>query len=219
MTSSNNLALLLSEILKNMQLDLSKMPSECKKPKNCNNPQKCNNPSMSELKKAQKELNEKIKNGKEKGKGKSGKGEMSSKKLMELAKKQGLIKSGLESLEKENGELGNSKMLDKIKEQMEENEYDIINNNISNKTFERLDKIIDKFIDFEKAEKEKGEDEKRESNEWIIDESKINKKYSIVKKKQKSQLELRSTTPVNLSPFFKNEVNKYFNSLIKENND
>ena len=101
MTSSNNLALLLSEILKNMQLDLSKMPSECKKPKNCNNPQKCNNPSMSELKKAQKELNEKMKKGKEKGKGKSGKGEMSSKKLMELAKKQGLIKSGLESLEKE----------------------------------------------------------------------------------------------------------------------
>ena len=77
----------------------------------------------------------------------------------------------------------------------------------------------DAIIDFEKAEKEKGEDEKRESNEWIIDESKINKKYSIVKKKQKSQLELRSTTPVNLSPFFKNEVNKYFNSLIKENND
>jgi hypothetical protein len=219
MTSTNNLALLLSEILKNMQLDLSKMPSKCKKPKNCNNPQKCNNPSMSELKKAQKELNEKMKKGKGKGKGKGGKGEMTSKKLMELAKKQGLIKSGLESLEKENGELGNSKMLDKIKEQMEENEYDIINNNISNKTFERLDKIIDKFIDFEKAEKEKGEDEKRESNEWILDESKIDKKYSIVKKKQKSQLELRSTTPVNLSPFFKNEVNKYFNSIIKENND
>ena len=172
---------------------------------------------MSELKKAQKELNEKMKKGK--GKGKGEKGEMTSKKLMELAKKQGLIKSGLESLEKENGELGNSKMLDKIKEQMEENEYDIINNNISNKTFERLDKIIDKFIDFEKAEKEKGEDEKRESNEWILDESKIDKKYSIVKKKQKSQLELRSTTPVNLSPFFKNEVNKYFNSIIKENND
>ena len=219
MTSTNNLALLLSEILKNMQLDLSKMPSKCKKPKNCNNPQKCNNPSMSELKKAQKELNEKMKKGKEKGKGKDGKGEMSSKKLMELAKKQGLIKSGLESLEKENGELGNSKMLDKIKEQMEENEYDIINNNISNKTFERLDKIIDKFIDFEKAEKEKGEDEKRESNEWMLDENKIDKKYNIVKKKQKSQLELRNTTPVNLSPFFKNEVNKYFNSIIKENND
>lgn len=219
MTSTNNLALLLSEILKNMQLDLSKMPSKCKKPKNCNNPQKCNNPSMSELKKAQKELNEKIKKGKGKGKGKDGKGEMSSKKLMELAKKQGLIKSGLESLEKENGELGNSKMLDKIKEQMEENEYDIINNNISNKTFERLDKIIDKFIDFEKAEKEKGEDEKRESNEWMLDENKIDKKYNIVKKKQKSQLELRNTTPVNLSPFFKNEVNKYFNSIIKENND
>jgi len=219
MTSTNNLALLLSEILKNMQLDLSKMPSKCKKPKNCNNPQKCNNPSMSELKKAQKDLNKKMKNGDKKGKEKSGKGEMSSKKLMNLAKKQGLIKSALESLEKENGGLGNNKMLNKIKEQMEENEYDIINNNISNKTFERLNQIIDKFIDFEKAEKEKGEDEMRESNEWILDENKTVKKNNIVKKKKKSQLDLRSTTPVNLTPFFKNEVTKYFNSIIKENND
>ena len=102
---------------------------------------------------------------------------------------------------------------------MEENEYDIINNNISNKTFERLNQIIDKFIDFEKAEKEKGEDEKRESNEWILDESKITKKNNIVKRKKKSELELRNTTPVNLTPFFKNEVNKYFNSIIKGNND
>ena len=78
MTSANNLALLLSEILKNMQMDLSMMPSSCKKPKNCNNPKNSNSPSMSEIKKAQKKLNEKMKNGKQKGEKNKGKNKMSN---------------------------------------------------------------------------------------------------------------------------------------------
>ena len=73
MTSENNLALLLSEILKNMQMDLSMMPSSCKKPKNCNNPKNSNNPSMSEIKKAQKQLNKNMKNGKQDGQKNKGK--------------------------------------------------------------------------------------------------------------------------------------------------
>mgnify|MGYP006118231919 CR=1 FL=1 len=215
MTSTNNLALLLSEILKNMQMDLSTMPSKCSKPKNCNKPKNCKNPSMSELKKAQKELNKSMK----KGMNKDGKNKKSSQKLMELAKKQGLIKSGLESLEKENGKSNDSKIINKLKEQMEQNEYDIINNNISNKTLDRLDQIINKFLDFEKAEKEQGEDEKRESNEWILENDRKTSKYNKVLKNRKYQLEMLNTTPVNLTPYYKKEVNKYFNSIIKEKND
>jgi hypothetical protein len=150
---------------------------------------------------------------------KNGKNKMSSKKLMELAKKQGLIKLGLESLEEENGKSSDLKMMNKLKEQIEQNEYDIINNNISNKTFERLDQIMDKFLDFEKAAKEQGEDEKRESNEWVLEEEKESTKYNKIIKEKNSQLELLNTTPVNLTPYYKKEVNKYFNSIIKEKND
>ena len=216
MTSANNLALLLSEILKNMQMDLSMMPSSCKKPKNCNNPKNSNNPSMSEIKKAQKQLNKNMKNGKQNGQKNKGKNKMSSKDLMQLARKQGLIKSELEKLENNKQGSKGSKLIDEMKKQMEENEYDIINNNISNMTFERLDQLIENFIDYEKAKKEEGEEEKRESNEWLINDSRQNSDYNKMLKVKKKQLELININPLNLKPYYKKEVRKYFNSISKE---
>ena len=216
MTSANNLALLLSEILKSMQMDLSMMPSSCKKPKNCNNPKNSNNPSMSEIKKAQKQLNKNMKNGKQNGQKNKGKNKMSSKDLMQLARKQGLIKSELEKLENNKQGSKGSKLIDEMKKQMEENEYDIINNNISNITFERLDQLIENFIDYEKAKKEEGEEEKRESNEWLINDSRQNSDYNKMLKEKKKQLELININPLNLKPYYKKEVRKYFNSISKE---
>ena len=216
MTSANNLALLLSEILKSMQMDLSMMPSSCKKPKNCNNPKNSNNPSMSEIKKAQKQLNKNMKNGKQNGQKNKGKNKMSNKDLMQLARKQGLIKSELEKLENNKQGSKGSKLIDEMKKQMEENEYDIINNNISNMTFERLDQLIENFIDYEKAKKEEGEEEKRESNEWLINDSRQNSDYNKMLKEKKKQLELININPLNLKPYYKKEVRKYFNSISKE---
>ena len=216
MTSANNLALLLSEILKNMQMDLSMMPSSCKKPKNCNNPKNSNSPSMSEIKKAQKKLNEKMKNGKQKGEKNKGKNKMSNKELMQLARKQGLIKNELENLENKNQDAKGSRLMEEMKKQMEENEYDIINNKISNETFERLDQLIENFIDYENAKKEEGEEEKRESNEWILDEKPQSEDYKKNIKERKRQLELINTQPLKLKPYYKKEVNKYFNSISKE---
>ena len=70
MTSTNNLALLLSEILEQMQKDLAnKTPGK----KQCNKPNpNCKKPSMSELKDAQKKLNKKMKEGKKGEKGNQG---------------------------------------------------------------------------------------------------------------------------------------------------
>ena len=216
MTSTNNLALLLSEILKSMQMDLSSMPSSCKKPKNCNNPKNSNNPSMSEIKKAQKELNKKMKNGQKNGEKNKGNKKMSSKDLMQLAKKQGLIKSGLENLKNGDNNSEDSKKIEEIKKQMEENEYDIINNKISNTTLERLDQIIDNFIDYEKAKKEEGEEEKRESFEWRIDDKNKSEEIDKILKEKINQVELLNSNPINLKPYYKKEVSKYFNSIIKK---
>ena len=216
MTSANNLALLLSEILKNMQMDLSMMPSNCKKPKNCNNPKNSNSMSMSDIKKAQKKLNEKMKNGGKNGKKNKGKNKMSSKELMQLARKQGLIKSELENMQNKNKGSKGSKIIDEIKKQMEENEYDIINNNISNTTFERLDELIENFIDYDKAKKEEGEEEKRESDEWLIDQKGSNDFFDEIVTKKRKQLELINSNPINFKPYYKKEVSKYFNSIYKE---
>ena len=221
MTSSNNLALLLSEILKQMNQELSDMPSSCNKPKNCNNPKNSNKPSMNELKNAQKKLNDQLKESMKKGKPKKGEGTKGedSKKLMEMSKKQEMIRLQLESIEKENGSDGDPKRNNELKKEMKENEYDIINNNISKETLNRLDNIITKFLEAEKAEKEQGEDMKRESSEWIYDY--INNSIELEKFKQnkKNQKELLKTAPVNLTPFYKQEVDKYFKNILKIKND
>ena len=73
MTSTNNLGF---TFIRNSGANAKRVrfsPSKCNKPKNCNKPNpNCSKPSMSELKKAQKKLNEKINKAKKGEKGKEG---------------------------------------------------------------------------------------------------------------------------------------------------
>ena len=219
MTATNNLALLLSEILEQMQKDLEMPQSKCNKPKNCNKPNpNCRKPSMSEMKKAQKKLNkemEKGKNGK-KGKGKK-KGEKQSKALMQLAKQQEQIRKQLMELRDEIGDNGEKGKIDKIIEDMEENERDIINNSITQQTINRQEEILTRLLEAENAKREQDEDDKRKATEWEFEPDNTTEKYIEYKKKKEKEEELLKTTPIQLTPFYKKKVNSYFNSLIKEN--
>ena len=216
MTSTNNLALLLSEILEQMQKNLEMPPSNCNKPKNCNKPNpNCKKPSMSQLKDAQKKLNKKMKEGKNGEKGKK-KGEKNSKKLMQLAKQQETIRKQLMELRDEQGKNGEKGKLDKILEDMEENEIDIINNRITQETIARQEEILTRLLEAEKSEREQGEDDQRKSTEWDFIPDNTTEQYLEYKKQKQQQEELLKTTPVQLKPYYKKKVNTYFNTLIKE---
>ena len=213
MTSTNNLALLLSEILEQMQKDLAnKTPGK----KQCNKPNpNCKKPSMSELKDAQKKLNKEMKKGKKGEKGKK-KGEKNSKKLMQLAKQQESIRKQLMELRDEQGKNGEKGKLDKILEDMEENETDIINNRITQETISRQEEILTRLFEAEKAEREQGEDDQRKSTEWNYTPDNTTEQYLEYKKKKQQQEELLKTTPVQLKTYYKKKVNTYFNTIIKE---
>ena len=213
MTSTNNLALLLSEILEQMQKDLAnKTPGE----KQCNKPNpNSKKPSMSELKDAQKKLNKEMKKGKKGEKGKK-KGEKNSKKLMQLAKQQESIRKQLMELRDEQGKNGEKGKLDKIIKDMEENETDIINNRITQETISRQEEILTRLLEAEKSEREQGEDDQRKSTEWNYTPDNKTEQYLEYKKKKQQQEELLKTTPVQLKPYYKKKVNTYFNTIIKE---
>jgi len=219
MTSVNNLALLLSETLKQMQMELAnKEPGT----KQCNKPGNSSKPSLKELKKMQKKLMKEMKgksgkkgeNGKKKGKKKSDEGE--SKSLMQMAQQQQQIRQRLQELRDEIGESGEKGNIDRILEKMEENETDILNNNITNETLLRQEEILTKLLEAEKAQREKGEEEKRESIEWNYEIQNNNKNYLEYIEKRKEQEELLKTTPVQLNQFYKEKVNKYFNTISEE---
>ena len=222
MTSVNNLALLLSETLEQMQKQLDMLPSQCKKPKNCNKPNpNCNKPSMSQLKKAQKNLNDQMKKCKRDGEGKKNKTgkkqrEGKSKELMKLAKKQAEIRQQLMELRDEIGENGGKGNIDKILEEMEENERDIINNQITQETINRQQEILTRLLESEKAEREEEEDNKRQSTEWDFSSPIESQEFIKYRKQKKAQEELLKTTPLQLTPFYKKKVAGYFNSYIND---
>ena len=218
MTASNNLALLLSEILEEMQKQLESPPSQCNKPRNCNKPNpNCNKPSLSELKKAQKKLNEKMKNG-EKGKKQNSKknGEEKAKELINLAKEQAQIRKQLMELRDEIGKNGEKGKIDNLAKDMEENERDIINNRITQETVNRQKDILTRLLEAENSNRDQDEDETRKSIEWEFELNNISKEFLEYQKQQQMQQELLKTTPVQLTPFYKKKVNHYFNSIIND---
>ena len=213
MTSVNNLALLLDESLKQMQKQLS---SQTPGNKQCNNPGS-GPPSLSQLKQMQKKLLEEMKNGENGKNGSKSLGESLSKKLMQLAQ---LQQEAKENLLKMRDELGNGKNkgdIDKLLDDMEKNKDDIIFNKISQKTIDRQNKILSRLLDFDEAEREQGEDDKRESLEWIMknDIETIDEEISRQKKKNISE-EILKRNNVKLNPFYKKINTDYFNKIFKD---
>jgi len=201
-------------MLSQMQKDLAnKTPGN----KQCNNPG-AGKPSLSKLKKMQKKLNEQMKGmmgkrGKKKGE-KLNNGQC--KNLAKLAQQQENIRQQLQELRDEIGNSGEKGNIDKMIEKMEENEVDIVNNKITQETIKRQEDILSRLLKAEKAERERDEEPKRESNEWKYEFVNDINSYSNYKKQKEKQLELLKTKPPQLSFFYINKVTKYFNELSKK---
>jgi len=214
MTSANNLALILAEMLNQMQKQCSS--SSCSKPSNCNKPGN-GKPSLSQLKKMQKKLNAQMKG--MAGKKGNKKGEKLNsgqcKNLSKLAQHQESIRRQLQELRDENGNSGEKGNIDKMIKKMEENEVDIVNNKITQETLRRQEEILSRLLQAEKAEREKEQEPKRESTQWEYKIVNENNSFSDYKKQKEKQLELLKTKPAQLSPFYKLKISQYFNQLSK----
>ena len=212
MTSVNNLALLLSEIIEQMQLEMP--PSNCNKPKNCNKPNpNSNNPSLSEMKKAQEKLMKKLKNGKNKG---EKPGEKQSQILMQLAKQQEEIKKQLLEMRNNLSNNQDKNQLDKIIEEMEKNEKDIINNNINEETIKRQQEILTRLLEAENSKREQDQDDQREATEWKFEINNATLEMLEYEKQKKKQEELLKTIPLQLNPFYKKKVDSYFKKISND---
>lgn len=210
MSTMNNLALLLDDVLKQMQQQMSQSKKSgsksCSKPKN----KPGNKPGLSEM---QKQLGQKaselMKNGKE-GKG-------MSEELARMAAQQELIRRALQQMQKDaekkgSGKPGNS--LDNLIKEMEKNEDDLVNKRLSQQQLNRQQEILTRLLESEKAMEEKELDEKREANSAI--QKSISQPNSILKdfiSKKENEIELLKTLAPNLNVFYKKESNIYFNSI------
>jgi hypothetical protein len=217
MMHTNELGLLLSEIINQMQQN---MPGSgrCNKPGGKNKKPGKGLPKNAEQLKQQIEAMKKFMKGQKDGK-KPGESGSSFEQLGRMAAQQAAIKKQLQDMAQELNKDGSGKgngLKDLIKK-IEETEDEIINNEISLSSIKRQEEIKVRLLELDKASKEQEEEEKREAKESTDNYKKNNsvlfEEYFQIKK---GETELLKTIPPNLKPYYKNKVNEYFKSIEKE---
>lgn len=218
MTGFNNLALMLSASLEQIQQQMKsqmqnkgKPKGECKKPGGGKNGKKPQKPNASAIKKMQDELAKQIKD-LEKGQ-KQGKGSPSSKEFAEMAAKQAAIRKKIQDLnsklqkEGKGGSLGDLK---KTQDLMDKVEEDFYNKRLNNQTFQKLNQIEFQLSEHEKAEKEQEQDQTRSSNEGREINRPLPKNIEKYIEEKEKEIEMIRRISPELQPYFKQKVERYF---------
>ena len=216
MMHTNELGLLLSEIIETMQQN---MPGngQCNKPGG--NSKKPGNslPKNAEQLKKQIDAMKKFMKGQKDGKAPGNKpGHFEQ--LGRMAGQQAAIKKELMKLSQELNKDGSGKGngLKEIIKELEEIENQIINNELDLSSIMRQEEIKIKLLELEKATKEQEEDKKREAKESEDNFKRNNiELYKEYLKIKTGEIELLKSIPPNLKPYYKNKVNEYFKNIEK----
>jgi hypothetical protein len=235
MTSLNDLSLMIAESLKKMQQQHSQGSSSCKKGnKECNNPNgssgsgkkdgqaKSMRQLQEQLNKQLEEARQKMNGQQEKGKdgnkdgqmpSPSGKQPSMSEQLARMAAQQAAIRKLVQEYQgelKKDGK-GYQGELDRLMQEMEQTERDLVNKVINQQTINRQQQILTRLLESERADLQREKDDQRQSRQGVdiakpvVLPPRIEEQF-----KKKKDAELYKTVPPTLSGFYKEKVNAYF---------
>lgn len=226
MTSLNNLALLLDEALQQMMQQMAQqMPGsgQCDKPGGSGSG-KGKKSSMAKMKAMQDALNkqlEEMRKGQQKGPkpGEKNPGSQGmpgmSQQLAQMAAQQAAIRKEMQrmaqELNKDGSGAGNG--LNKLAQQMEDTEKDIVNRRIDQETLKRQQDIMVRLLEAEKAERERELDQKRASTPGRNDPPQDPARFFEYQRRKDREAELLRTVPPGLKPYYKQRVNDYFGTF------
>lgn len=216
LTSANNLALLLSEVLDQMQQQQMQMQgnssSSCNKCKNKGNgqPQQKQMGQMRDMQQQMKQqmqqmLDEMKKNGGQQGQN----GEQLAKMLMQQEMMQKMLNDMM------NGELSPdaAKYLKEANKMIEQNIKDLVNRNVTQQTVNRQEQIITRLLQAENSQNERETEQKRRSTE--AKEYKLSNPDKAFEEKE-SELrfnELLQVSNLKLKDYYKNKYKEYLKNL------
>lgn len=213
----NKLALMLSEALENMQNSMG-MPSGMPSQGQPKPGQQKGQQSLQKMREMQEALGKQLEQMRKEGEqGKDGeKSGRQSEEMARMAAQQEAIRQQMQQMLngiKAEGELVDE-ALQKIMEEMDKLEEDLVNKRIGDRLFQRQKEIESRLLESEKAEQKREEEKKRESKDFkdenfgnLVDEL----EYKSVIKLQQERLRL---APLELQPYYKKKVNGY---LLKRN--
>jgi hypothetical protein len=209
MTSINNLSLMLSEALSQLQ-------EAQKNPKKGGGKSKG---SMQQLQQMQEKLNKNMQNARQElqkngNQGKVPKGQMSQE-FSKMAQQQQMIREAMQKLNREQNKDGKNGMgdLNKMIEDMKSTENDLVNKKIEQQTLDRQKKILDKMLDAEKAEREEDEDDQREAKAAKEFPPSYKNMLEKFKAQQQSETEWIQKLPPGMNYYYKNKITTYFKLL------
>ncbi len=164
MTYLNDLALMLSEVMNQMQQQMAnKMPGSqmCNKPGGKSSGKSGKVP-MDKITQGQQDLNGEMKKMSDQMK-KGDQGKM-SKEFAEMAAKQAALRKALKDLGDEKKEQGKGMPeLDNITDEMNKIEIDLVNKRLNNETLKRQQDIMTRLLEAEKSDRQRDQDEKRQA--------------------------------------------------------
>lgn len=203
MTSINNLANMLSDVMKQVQEQMmNAMPGQgmCKKPGQNNN--------MKSLSDQQQKLNDQMRqmmNSKN----------MDAQKLSEMAARQEAIRKQLkeahDKIKSEGGKaLGD---MEKIMQDMIESETELVNKKLTEETLMRQQQILSRLLQADRSVRERELDEKRESKSGRELDQKSPEELSIEEYKNKIRQELLKSNKLEYSNDFLILIEQYFKKL------
>lgn len=212
MKNVNDLALMLSEVMNQMQQQMSGMMSGnqmCDKPngqqgKDGQKPQDRPGQGQEDLKKQLQNMQQRMKDGK------GG----SSKEFAQMAAKQAALRKALQEKAKEKERQGKGdKQLQELIEQMDKVETDLVNKKLTNETMSRVEEIETRLLEHEKAERQREYEEKRKAETAQARDRKIPPSLEEYIKKREAEVEMYKTVSPSLKPYYKYLVEEYFKSL------
>ncbi|HOU97543.1 MAG TPA: hypothetical protein PLP65_01730 [Bacteroidales bacterium] len=216
MTEANELALLMGEILKEMQkANSQKMCSggQCKKPGN-GKPK----PSYQQMKSMQQQIKQQLQsilNEMKQGQ-KNGDGKKMSEQLGKMISMQDKMNQMLNELMQQGGISPESaKKLQEIKNLMNDVQKDIANKNISNQTIQRQEQILTRLLEAEKADNERDTENKRESQTGKNDKISNPNDFFQYKGKKSTYDEILFQSNLPLKKYYQELYRKYMINLNK----
>ncbi len=209
MKNVNDLALMLTESLQNMQMQMSTPSSMCQNPGSSSG-----KVPMDKITEGQKKVTEEMKNmAKKRQQGKGQNGE-ESKDFAQIAAQQAAMRKMLEEKQQELMEQGKgSKQLQQLIEMMDQMETDLVNKKLTNEMMERQQEILTRLLEAEKAERQQEMDEQRQSEEAKNIAKTLPRDLQEYLDQRREEITPYQKLSPALKPYYKQLVEEYYDEL------
>lgn len=218
MTYLNDLALMLSEVMSQMQQQMAnKMPGD----QMCNKPGgkgagKSSRMPIDKITQGQQDLNGEMQKMSEKMK--NGDKTPMSKEFAQMAAKQAALRKALNDLSQEKKEQGKGvPELDNISDEMNKIEIDLVNKRLNNETLKRQQDITTRLLEAEKSDRQRDQDEKRIAETAKEQKRSMPPALEQYIRQREAEIEQYKSVSPDLKPYYKFLVEEYYQSLKNSN--